>query len=246
MFVITNNVYLYYQIKKKQKNKTIMSVRIITLGLVSASLFLASCSGGGEQAAAKEQATKEVKVAEKKAPEVAESASNPVSYTMSVEESKIEWKGTKKIGGGHNGEIKVSKGSIELTDGKISGGSFEVDMNSITCLDLEDAETNQKLVGHLKAPDFFAVDSFPTATLLIKGLEGENVKADLTIRGITSEVTFIASTTTDESSMMGNATVVFDRTKYKSQYGSENFFENLGDKVINDDIELKISLKGTK
>ncbi len=221
-----------------------MNLRFITLGFVSASLFLASCSGGQEKPVdnkpTEEVTTEETTSAEE--PVVAEAA----SYTVAVADSKIQWKGTKKIGGGHNGEIKFSKGTLEVTDGKVSGGEFEVDMNSITCLDIEDAEMNGKLVGHLKAPDFFAVDSFPTAALVIKGLEGENLKADLTIRGITNEVSFPATLTVDEAGVSGETTLVFDRTKYKSQYGSENFFENLGDKVINDDIELKISVKGTK
>ena len=43
-----------------------------------------------------------------------------------------------------------------MTSGStVTGGTFAIDMKSIVCLDLTDAETNGKLVGHLKSDDFF-------------------------------------------------------------------------------------------
>jgi hypothetical protein len=37
-----------------------------------------------------------------------------------------------------------------------------------------------------------------------------------------------------------------NRTDWGVNYGSKSVFENLGDKFINDDIELKISIKANK
>ena len=42
---------------------------------------------------------------------------------------------------------------------------------------------------------------------------------------------------------MGTASLVFDRSKYNVKFRSGTFFENLGDKLIYDDIELEINLK---
>ena len=39
------------------------------------------------------------------------------------------------------------------------------------------------------------------------------------------------------------AKLVFDRSKYNVRYGSGSFFENLGDRLILDDIELEVKLK---
>jgi hypothetical protein len=39
------------------------------------------------------------------------------------------------------------------------------------------------------------------------------------------------------------ANLVFDRSKYEVKFRSGTFFENLGDKMIYDDIELEINLK---
>ena len=65
------------------------------------------------------------------------------------------------------------------------------------------------------------------------------VTADLTIKGITKPVTF-------DITVNGNtATTTFnvDRTKYDIKYGSKSFFDSIGDKAINDEFELKVTLK---
>ena len=46
--------------------------------------------------------------------------------------------------------------------------------------------------------------------------------------------------------MEGNkamAKLVIDRSKYNVRYGSNSFFDNLGDKAIDDEFELDINLK---
>lgn len=170
------------------------------------------------------------------------------SYNVNVTESNVAWLGKKVVSGQHNGDIKFKSGSLELTDGKISGGEFVVDMTSITCLDLKPEDGNAKLVGHLKADEFFGVEAYPTATLKIKKVEGENVTADLTIRDKTNEVTFPATVVVDEAgNATGTAKLTFDRSKFDVKYNSTNFFEDLvADKVIDDNIELSIEVKATK
>ena len=37
-----------------------------------------------------------------------------------------------------------------------------------------------------------------------------------------------------------------DRSKWNVKYGSKSFFDDLKDKFINDDIELKITVKANK
>ena len=57
-----------------------------------------------------------------------------------------------------------------MTDGVLTGGSFVVDMNSITTTDLEGGSAD-KLEGHLKSDDFFGVQSHPKATLIFSTIE---------------------------------------------------------------------------
>ncbi|MCB2196156.1 MAG: YceI family protein [Bacteroidetes bacterium] len=159
-----------------------------------------------------------------------------------VSKSEIKWTG-KKVSGEHWGYIDLKSGSFVIEDGKITSGTFTIDMTTIVCEDLESPEWNQKLVGHLKSDDFFSVDKFKTATLKIKeSSEFKNgvaeVKGDLTIKGITNPISFKAK---KES---GNylATITVDRTKYDVKYGSGKFFDNLGDNMIDDDFTLDVKL----
>jgi len=64
------------------------------------------------------------------------------------------------------------------------------------------------------------------------------VTADLTIKGITVPVTF------DLALGDGTARTSFkiNRTKYDIKYGSGSFFDNLGDKAIDDEFELNVNL----
>lgn len=170
----------------------------------------------------------------------------PSRYEVSVADSKLEWLG-KKVTGQHNGLISLKKGELTIKDGKLTGGSFTIDMNSITCLDLKEAEWNGKLVGHLKSDDFFGTATYPTADLKIKKVSDKGngtfaVTADLTIKGITNQVTFDANVTEKSGKATATASIVVNRAKYNVKYGSGSFFDGLGDKMIYDDFTLTVSL----
>lgn len=161
---------------------------------------------------------------------------------LNVNKSKLKWTG-KKVTGEHWGYIDLKSGTLTLKSDKITGGTFTIDMNSLVCEDLESPEWNQKLVGHLKSDDFFSVDKFPVATLKIKEStsfkNGEaEVKADLTIKGITEEIMFKAKKVDDTFT----ASITVDRTKYDVRYGSGKFFDNLGDNMIYDDFTLDVKI----
>ncbi len=93
-------------------------------------------------------------------------ALNAQSFKANVEKSELKWTG-KKVTGQHVGHIKLTDGMLTIKDNKITSGTFNIDMKSITDDDLADAGYNQKLVGHLKSDDFFGVEKFPVATLTL-------------------------------------------------------------------------------
>jgi len=161
---------------------------------------------------------------------------------IDVKRSSIEWVG-KKVTGAHNGTIAFESGSLTFKNGKLTGGSFVVDMTSITVLDLKAGSGKEKLEGHLKADDFFGVDKHKKSTLVFKTIKetGKNlydVTADLTIKGITKQVSFSFSA----EAQMARTVFNVDRTKYDIKYNSGSFFSNLGDKMINDEFELAVGL----
>ena len=161
---------------------------------------------------------------------------------IDVAKSKIEWVG-KKVTGQHNGTVNFKEGNVVFKGKKLSGGSFIVDMNSLTATDLQ-GEYQGKLNGHLKADDFFGTEKFPTAKLVFKKIADKGngvygISADLTIKDVTAPVQF-------ELTVKGNtASTSFkvDRTKYGIKYGSGSFFDNLGDKTINDEFDVTVSLQ---
>ncbi len=188
---------------------------------------------------------KEANTSEAEAATVAESTS--AKYVANVGESTIEWKGFKPTGT-HNGTIALESGVFTTNGGEIHSGTFLIDMNSITNLDIPaDKEGNAKLVGHLKSADFFDVEKFPSAAFEVTGLEGNMLSGNLTIKGTKNNVSFPVTVSNDGENMtLTSEAFTIDRSKWNVKYGSKSFFDNLGDKFINDDIELKISIKAKK
>lgn len=154
--------------------------------------------------------------------------------------SFIDWKG-KKVVGAHTGTIKLKEGALTFTAGKLTGGSFVIDMASMENTDMQ-GQGAEKLMGHLKSDDFFSTATHPTSTLNITGVtasdSGYDITGDLTIKGITKPISFSATA----GQYLANADITVDRTAYDIKYGSGSFFDNLGDKAIDNDFTLKVNL----
>lgn len=162
-------------------------------------------------------------------------------YKVDAEKSKLTWVG-KKVTGQHNGTITIAEGSLSVKSKKVTGGSFVIDMTSIT-----DIDKNERLVGHLKSDDFFSTEKHPKATFIITTItpsEKEQfvIKGNLTIKGITNEVEFPATIQQLGKQITAKAKILVDRTKFDIKFRSGNFFENLGDKAIEDNFELNVEL----
>ena len=165
-------------------------------------------------------------------------------YKIDNQKSKITWIG-RKVTGQHIGTINLSEGSFKVKGNKIAGGSFIIDMTS-----LKDGEANQKLEGHLKSDDFFSTEKNPTATFVTSKVESKGsdqyvVKGSLTIKGITNEIEFPATIQIANGQINAKAKILVDRTKFDIKFRSGNFFENLGDKAIEDNFELNVDLVGS-
>jgi polyisoprenoid-binding protein YceI len=175
-------------------------------------------------------------------------AGNNTQENMSVDtdESKVVWLG-KKVTGEHSGEIKIANGDLQFDGEMLTGGSFMIDMNSMTNTDIKSTEGQQKLLGHLMSDDFFGVEKFPTSTFKITDVEHKkagkyHVKGDLTIKGITKTIEFPAQVTMLDGKASATASITVDRSEFDVKYGSGSFFDGLGDKMIYDDFTLDVTL----
>ena len=170
------------------------------------------------------------------------SASDSI-YTIETEESQIVWTGRELSTSSHYGTLDFKSGEFEVSDGLIVNGEFEVDMTSLNNQDM-DGGSKERLENHLKSDDFFSVDKFPSAHLYISSSEivseGKwSVVGFLTIKDKSHPLTFEMTNTSNG----WTANLVFDRSLYDVRFRSGTFFENLGDKLILDEIELAINLK---
>lgn len=172
---------------------------------------------------------------------------NVISYSVNVSESSVVWKG-QKLTGSHHGTIAINAGDLDISAGSLVGGNFQMDMTTINNQDIDDGEMKAKLEGHLKSADFFNIAEYPTADFIITSAKKQTgdynyeITGDLTIKGQTHPVTFPADVQMSDDMVSASATIVFDRSKYDVRYGSNSFFDNLGDKAIYDDIEIEVEI----
>lgn len=165
---------------------------------------------------------------------------------LDLEKSKVEWFG-KKVTGVHNGSVILKSGSLEMKGARIVGGEFVMDMTTIKNTDIESDKYRNNLETHLRSDDFFGVAKFPESKFVIKESinleEGMTlVKGELSIKGITKPLEFKLSSHKHGDLFHVSGTIVIDRTQFNIKYGSGSFFDNLGDRTINNDFELKFDL----
>ncbi len=177
-------------------------------------------------------------------------AKTPATYKVDTNSSSVVWTGYK-VTGKHTGTIKIKNGMLSMDAGVITGGSFEIDMNSVKDTDME-GEYAGKLEGHLKSDDFLGVASFPTASFVINKAIPQDSKGNykilgnLTIKGITKEVKFFANAAEANGTVNAAGKITIDRSEFNMRYGSGSFFDGLGDKTIYDEFDLQVSLVAKK
>ena len=138
-------------------------------------------------------------------------------------------------------------------ENRLITGAFEIDMNSITNINLEGDESQPVLIAHLKSDDFFLSTLFPKATFKILNakpvmepyLSAPNyvINGVLEMRGIHAEQDFMATITkTAEDGLAAEAHFDIDRTRWDIIYGSTRFFEHLGMHLVFDLISIEVRI----
>ncbi len=177
----------------------------------------------------------------------------PAGYekrAVDPERSIIHWFG-RNILSNHYGTLRLVGGEVEIDGGDLKRGEFIVDMTSMANEDISDPDLNQVLIAHLKDPDFFDVERYPTAVFSLQEAElltvdspGEpnaRIKGNLTMKGITEAIEFEAVIGISMDNIWAaQATLEIDRTRWNVYYGSGKFFKNLGMHLVNDYITLKL------
>ena len=157
--------------------------------------------------------------------------------------SVISWTGSNLFKfNKHYGTVKFNVGTFTMDQDSIRGGSFEIDMNSIFNTD---GDYNEMLVWHLKNPDFFDVEKYPTAQLEILDVKysGDNkmmLTADLTIKKITRSIQINSTIEHNDNSLRMRSKFIIDRTRWNINFESKGLIGSAKDGIISDAIEFEV------
>ncbi len=170
-------------------------------------------------------------------------------------ESSVQWTGRNLLNK-HHGTVAISGGVMRFRDGELVTAEFALDMNKLSCTDLlADAGMHDALIGHLQSDDFFDVEKFPEAMVVITrveripgskpGMPNLHLTAGLTIRDETHPIEFDAvSGLTPEGKPAAQAVFSIDRTRWGAIYGSGRFFHRLAGHLVNDLIDFGVKIVG--
>ena len=151
--------------------------------------------------------------------------------------SNFLWTAKKKVitSWVDTGTIKLSSGQAVFNNGELVSGKAVIDMNTINASTTGSGSGQDKLTTHVKSADFFDVATFPTSELVIDSVALGIAKGNLTIKGITKPIEFpITVNFNQDGSTVLSGTLTINRADFGVKFGSTSFFQNLGDKAIDD------------
>ncbi|WP_276498687.1 YceI family protein [Pontibacter litorisediminis] len=188
------------------------------------------------------------------------------TFVIDTARSKVTWIGAKMTGR-HNGLIDIQQGELFMTDSLVTGGNIELNMTTVRAADKTiDQKSNQKLTDHLRSPDFFDSERYPSASFELTGIApydstdeqvsgvvprydehrvknpSHRITGNLTIRSQTKSVSFPARVTLEDSLLRAKANFNIDRTKWGLVYRSDN---SLGDKTIRPEVNIGLDIVAT-
>ena len=168
-------------------------------------------------------------------------------YSVHIDKSELSWIGKELSTKIHTGSLNISNGIIQVGDDNSVSGNIKINMSTINVTDLQ-GRSKEMLEKHLRSADFFEVENYPEAQINFKSKSFNKLvnqisfEGDLTIKDITNPISFNATLIESSPYLKANAILSFDRSKYDVRFRSGSFFENLGDKLILDDIDVNIKL----
>ena len=130
--------------------------------------------------------------------------------------SKIDFIGSK-VTGSHRGGFTNFTGEIRVAEDKLipAGNKVVIDMNSTW-------SDNPKLTAHLRSPDFFDSAKFPNAEFISTTVEKKTtnymVSGNLTLHGVTKQISFPADIQVSEQGVDLNAQFVLNRFDFEIKY----------------------------
>ena len=184
--------------------------------------------------------------------EIVERPRQTDSLCLDTDRSMVRWRG-KKIGGSHEGTVRLKAGILELQGSTVVQGAVVADMRSIAVTDIpaHEREARENLRSHLAHEEFFGVERFPTARFVlteVKEPDGggrRSVVGRLTIRDSTHAISFpLTASMESRDEAMARAAFSFDRNRWGIDFdGATSILRNA---IVHDLIELEVTIRGTR
>jgi polyisoprenoid-binding protein YceI len=153
------------------------------------------------------------------------------TVTLTGDNTKITWVGTKGAAGKHEGGFKTLSGTATVSGDALTAVKVEIDMDSLYADD-------PKLTLHLKSPDFFGVKNNPKSkfesTKVEKSDKGYTITGNLTINGKTKEVAIPAEVGYAGGTLKITGAVTIDKRDYGMTYGGNK---------IDDPVAIKVTVE---
>ncbi len=151
-----------------------------------------------------------------------------------AEGSTISFVGSK-ITGSHDGGFHGFEGTVTLVDGDPEKSSVNLSIDTTTIW-----TDSERLTGHLKSPDFFEVETYPSATFTSTAIarteDGYRVTGNLTLHGTTKSISFPATIEAGP-----------DRVTAKAEFSLKRFDFNIvypgkPDDLIRDEVVVRLDI----
>lgn len=168
------------------------------------------------------------------------------TWSLDKAHSSVGFKVSHMVISKVSGQFDDYDGSLTWDGKDLSTASVEVTVN-VASINTD----NERRDNHLKSSDFFAADSFPTMTFkskkIIPGMKNKfQIVGDLTLRGVTKEITLDAQLNGVIKDPMGNTRAGFSATGEinRQDFGvSWSHTLDSGGLVAGDDVEIDIQLE---
>ncbi len=206
-------------------NRLVLAISCVT--------FLAACPNPADNA-------QKAQMLEKKAAVEAAAAKKADAKALALDPAKssVGFVGSK-VTGNHEGGFDKVEGTIHFVEGIVgSRAAITIDMTSVK-------SDSDKLTGHLRSPDFFDVEQFPTAKFRIiemKKVEGDRYKVagELDLHGVTKGIAFEATITADAAAVRAKSEFSINRKDFGIVYAGKP------DDLIRDDVLIKLDVVAPK
>ena len=146
------------------------------------------------------------------------------------------------------GSFKAFSGTILLDDADMTQSKIDV---SIDAASIDTSE--EKRDGHLKSADFFDAEKFPKLTFASKSItksgDAYELKGDLTIHGVTKEVTLHTKFEGKGKDPWGGERVAFEAkgTIHREDFGLKwNQVLEAGGLLVSNKIEIELEVQAIK